>query len=93
VHDMIGAAGMVQGWCVLWHAALLWLIPILAVALATTWPVEVLVSAGRIYLYRSVQSLPSVRQGVVVGEMPVVLAHPAFATSPAPADIISHGAD
>ncbi len=58
VHDMIGCAGMLQGWAALWHVALVWLLPAMIVCVAMTAAAERLIVA---YSVRSLRHLPPVR--------------------------------
>jgi hypothetical protein len=89
VHDMMGAAGTVQGWEALCHTALLWGMPVLAVAVAATGLLETLAPVGGLRLRRPRQAA----QTVAVTEPSAAIPRHAFAEPAAPAPIVPHGAD
>ena len=59
VHDMIGCAGMLRGWAVLWHMAFVWLLPALVVCVAMSAAAELLIAAYSVR--RPLRHLPPVR--------------------------------
>jgi hypothetical protein len=65
VNDMIGFAGMLRGWKMLWHMELVWLLPALLVSVTVAALMEMLISNWR--LRRS----PVHPQAVGVREVPV----------------------
>jgi hypothetical protein len=48
VHDMIGSAGMLRGWTMLWRMELMWLLPALLVSVMVIAQVEELISNWRL---------------------------------------------
>jgi len=48
VNDMIGFAGMLRGWAMLWHIELVWLLPVLLVSVMVAALVEMLISSWRL---------------------------------------------
>ena len=91
MHDVIGAAGMVQGWTALWHSALLWIVPAFAISVAVTGLLELLAPTGTVR--RPTQLLPSAHQGSVAGEVSAAIARHAFGDPAVDGPILPHGAD
>ena len=50
MHDVIGASGMLQGWAMVWHMELVWLLAMLVVSVAATSLVESLILTLRPHL-------------------------------------------
>jgi hypothetical protein len=48
VNDMIGSAGMLRGWTMLWRMELMWLLPALLVSVMVVAQVEKLISSWRL---------------------------------------------
>jgi len=48
VHDMIGSAGMLRGWTMLWRMELIWLPPMLLVSVMVTAQVQNLISRWKL---------------------------------------------
>jgi hypothetical protein len=48
VNDMIGFAGMLRGWAMLWHMEMVWLLPVLLVSVMVAALVETLISSWRL---------------------------------------------
>ena len=48
MHDMIGSAGMLRGWTMLWRMELIWLLPMLLVSVMVIAQVEKLIWSWRL---------------------------------------------
>jgi hypothetical protein len=48
VNDMIGFAGMLRGWTILWHMEIMWLLPVLLMCVMVVALVEMLISSWRL---------------------------------------------
>jgi hypothetical protein len=91
MHDVIGTAGMVQGWTALWHSALFWIVPAFASSVAVTGLLELLAPTGTVR--RPTQPLPSARPAAVVSEASVAITRHTFTEPAASGSIAAHGAD
>lgn len=48
MNDMIGSAGTLRAWAILWHMELMWLLPMLLVSVGMVALVETLISRWRL---------------------------------------------
>jgi hypothetical protein len=67
MNDMIGSAGTLRGWAMLWHMEFMWLLPMLLVSVMMVALVEMLISSWR--LRRSPVHLRSVGVLTVPGSV------------------------